>query len=426
MIQRKAYKFRLQPSPDQAQQLHVIAGHCRFLWNKVLGMNLERLESKQPLMWYHEVDYWSKHWKRSEEYGFLREAPAQCLQQKLMDLSKAFKDCFDKSQPLKRLPRFKRRGQSDGFRFPEPKHIHIDNRRVKLPKLGWIRFKKSRAIEGTLKNATITRSAGKWYVSFQVATIVETPIHSAKSIVGIDLGVASFAALSTGQIIDSIHAFKAWRDKLATAQRRLAKKKKFSENWKKQKRKIQAIHSKIANVRRDFQHKASTALSKSHAMVVVEALKITNMSASAKGSINSPGKNVKAKSDLNRSILDQAWGELKRQLAYKLEWLGGELIEVPAAYTSQTCAACRHVDKVSRPSQELFCCTHCGHTDNADVNAAKNILEAGKRAVFRFCQEDREPERIAHAVLEHRKRRPTQQKRDNDFFGDFKRQGMPC
>jgi len=377
MIQRKAYKFRLRPTPEQEHQLHAIAGHCRFLWNKVLALNLYRLENKQPLIWYHEADYWSKRWKASDEYGFLTEVPAQCLQQKLMDLSKAFRDCFDKNQPLKRLPCFKRRGCSDGFRFPEPKQIHIDNRRVKLPKLGWIRFIKSRALVGNLKNATITRTSGKWYISFQVEQEIKKTIHPSKSSVGIDLGIASFAALSTGKQIESVLAFKAWRHKLAKAQRRLAKKKKFSANWKKQKAKIQQIHSTIANIRKDFQHKLSTQLSKSHAIIVVEALKVKNMSASAKGTNDSPGKNVIAKSGLNRAILDQAWGEFKRQLGYKLNWLGGELIEVPAMYTSQTCAVCKHVDKESRPTQAHFCCTHCGHTDHADVNAAKNILAAG-------------------------------------------------
>ena len=179
---------------------------------------------------------------------------------------------------------------------------------------------------------------------------------------------------------------KKYQDKLAQAQRRLSKKKKFSENWKKQKKQIQKIHSKIAHVRKDFQNKLSTKLSNSHAMIVVEGLKIGNMSRSASGTLDNPGKSVKAKSGLNKSILDQAWGEFKRQISYKLTWKGGIYLEVPAPYTSQRCSACGVKDKASRQNQESYQCTSCGYEANADINAAKNILAAGHAVLA--CGED--------------------------------------
>jgi putative transposase len=349
-------------------------------------MNLERLENKQKLIWYHEADYFSKLWKHSNEYGFLKDAPAHCLQQKLKDLDKAFKDAFDKKQPLKRTPNFKRRGLNDSFRFPEPKHIQIENRRIKLPKLGWMGFHKSQSIDGTIKNATVTRCAGKWYISIQVEQEVNQQSHRAKGAIGVDLGVKKFAACSNGRYFDSANAFKKLQTKLAKDQRRLAKKKKYSENWKNQKRKIQKVHSKICNIRRDFQQKLSTHLSKNHAMIVTESLKISNMSKSASGTTEKPGKNVRAKSGLNRAILDQGWSEFKRQLKYKLEWLGGVYVEVNPSYTSQKCSSCANIDKKSRISQSKFCCISCGHTENADLNAAKNILAAGH--VVLACGED--------------------------------------
>jgi len=377
MIVRKAFKFRLKPSSEQVQKTHEYSGHCRFLWNKVLSMNLERLENKQKLIWYHESCRWLTLWKKSEEYGFLKDAPAHCLQQKLKDLDKAFKDAFDKKQPLKRIPKFKRRGVNDSFRFPEPKQIQIENRRIKLPKLGWMGFHKSQSIDGTIKNATVTRCAGKWYISIQVEQEVNQQVHPADGAIGIDLGIKKFVSCSNGSYFDSANAFKELQTKLAKAQRGLAKKKKFSENWKKQKRKIQKIHSKICNIRRDFQHKLSTHLSKNHAMIVTEGLKISNMSKSSSGTTEKPGKNVRSKSGLNRAILDQGWSEFKRQLKYKLEWLGGVYVEVNPSYTSQKCSSCANIDKKSRISQSKFCCINCGHTENADVNAAKNILAAG-------------------------------------------------
>jgi putative transposase len=388
MIVRKAFKFRLKPSDDQLQKMHEYSGHCRFLWNKLLSMNLERLENKQKLIWYREADYFSKLWKQSEEYGFLKEVPSHCLQQKMKDLDKAFKDAFDKKQPLKRIPKFKRRGLNDSFRFPEPKHIQVENRRIKIPKLGWMGFHKSQSIEGTIKNATITRCAGKWYISIQVEQEVNQQAHPADGAIGIDLGIKKFVACSDGSYFDSANAFKKLRSKLANSQRCLAKKKKFSENWKKQKRKIQKIHSKICNIRRDFQHKLSTNLSKNHAMIVTEALKISNMSKSNSGTIETPGKNVRAKSGLNKAILDQGWSEFKRQIKYKLEWLGGVYVEVNPSYTSQKCSSCLTVDKKNRPesNRSKFCCVGCGHIENADINAAKNILAAGH--VVLACGED--------------------------------------
>lgn len=376
----------MKPDQEQLLKLQSFAGHCRFVWNKVLALNLKRLEDKQPLIWYQEADFWTKRWKNSDEYHFLKEVPAHCIQQKLKDLHKAFKDGFNKKQPLKRIPRFKKKGMGDSLRFPEPKHIQIKHKKIKLPKLGWIKFYQSRAIDGKIKNATVTQSAGHWYVSLQVELDIGEPKHRSTSSIGIDMGINKYVALSTGSYEDPIHPFKKYQDKLAQAQRRLSKKKKFSGNWKKQKKRIQKIHSKIAHVRKDFQHKLSTKLSNSHAMIVVEALKIGNMSRSASGTLDHPGKNVKAKSGLNKSILDQAWGEFKRQISYKLAWKGGIYLEVPAQYTSQKCSACGEKDKASRQNQERYVCTSCGYAANADINAAKNILAAGHAVLA--CGED--------------------------------------
>lgn len=374
---RKSYKFRLKPNPIQKQQLKDFAGACRFVWNKVLRLNLERLQSKQSLIWYHEADFWSKVWKSSEEYAFLKAAPAHCLQQKLKDLNKAFTDAFDKNQRLKRLPKFRRRGIHDSFRFPEPRHIQLDNRRIKLPKLGWIGFFKSQGIQGQIRNATVSRQAGYWYISLQVELQVQAPQHKASKPIGIDVGIKQFATLSDGRVIAAKHVLRQWEKRLVKAQRKLCNKQKWSMNWRKQKARIQKIHSKIRHIRGHFLHQVSTYLSKNHAMIVVEDLKITNMSRSSKGTEQMPGHNVKAKSGLNKSILDQGWGEFKRQLEYKLGWLGGIFLKVNPRYTSLRCHVCGHTEKSNRQSQSQFECSACHHKENADLNAAKNILAAG-------------------------------------------------
>jgi putative transposase len=374
---RKAYKFRLKPNTKQLSMFDAFAGHCRFVWNKCLQLNLVRLKNKQRIMYYQELDFWTKLWKQSLEYDFLKECPAHCVKQKLKDLDKAFKDCFDKSQPLKRLPRKRKKTVHDSFRFPEPKQIELVNNRIKLPKLGWVKFFKSQKVLGTIKNATISRQGNHWFVAIQVEQELLNPKSTSTSAIGIDLGIANFASFSNGNTVAPINSFKFFSERLARLQRRLAKKQKFSKNWYKFLIKIRKLQRKISWVRQDFLHKLTTMLSKSHAMVVVEALKIKNMSKSAKGDLENPGTNVKAKSGLNKSILDQGWGEFKRQLKYKLGWLRGIYLEVSPQYTSQKCASCGSISKNNRKSQAEFCCVSCNHIDNADINAAKNVLAAG-------------------------------------------------
>jgi putative transposase len=157
----------------------------------------------------------------------------------------------------------------------------------------------------------------------------------------------------------------------------MARKRKFSNNWKKAKATIQRIHVRIGNARRDYLHKTSTTVSKNHAIVCIEDLQVRNMSKSAAGSIEAPGKNVRAKAGLNKSILDQGWGEFRRQLTYKLAWRGGHLIAVPPQNTSRTCPCCGYVSGANRTTQARFVCVECGFEGNADLVGAINILAAG-------------------------------------------------
>jgi len=291
-------------------------------------------------------------------------------------------DCFDKSQPLKRTPVFKKRGLNDGIRFPQG--FKIDNRRIFLPKIGWVGFYKSCEIPGKIKNITITNRGGQWFASIQVEQMIEIGNHSSDSEIGIDVGVKCFAAFSDGTLVEGVNSFRKHEERLAREQRKMARKKRGSNNWKKQKRKISGMHHNIANVRQDFLHKLSTEISKNHAKVYVEGLQIRNMSASAKGTIEEPGRNVKAKSGLNKSILDQGWHEFRRQLDYKLFWRGGMLVEVNPRHTSQRCSCCGYTAKENRTSQALFRCQVCGYEENADINAAKNVLTVGRTGMI--CQ----------------------------------------
>jgi len=375
MLLRKAYKFKLKTNEELEQKLAQMTGCCRFVWNRALAMNLKRLEEKQPLFCYHELAFWLTFWKKTEELSFLKNCPSQSLQQVLMHLSKAFKNAFDKNQPTKKIPRYKKRYCSDSLCYPQG--FKIENRRVFLPKLGWVGFYKSKEIEGRPKNITVRKMADGWYISVQVEIQTEEKTHPSKTTVGIDMGITRFVTLSNGEYFLPLNSFRRHEKMLAKAQKKLSRQQKFSNNWSKQKRKIGKIHQKIKNRRLDRLHWISSTISKNHAVIILEDLKVKNMTKSSKGSLEKPGKNVKAKSGLNKSIIDQGWGIFRNLLEYKQSWLGGEVITVDPKYTSQKCPKCLRIDSGNRLSQTNFECLSCKYKENADVIGAKNILAAG-------------------------------------------------
>lgn len=350
------------------------AGACRFVFNRALALQNENHEAGNKYIPYGKMASWLVEWKNATETQWFNDSPSQPLQQSLKDLERAYKNFFRKRAAF---PRFKKRGQNDAFRYPQGVKLDQENSRIFLPKLGWMRYRNSRQVTGVVKNVTVSQSCGKWYISIQTESEVSTPVHPSASMVGLDAGVAKLATLSDGTVFEPVNSFQKNQKTLARLQRQLSRKVKFSNNWQKQKRKIQRLHSRIANIRRDYLHKVTTAVSKNHAMIVIEDLKVSNMSKSAAGTVSQPGRNVRAKSGLNRSILDQGWYEMHRQLEYKQLWRGGQVLAVPPAYTSQRCACCGHTAKENRLSQSKFRCQVCGYTANADVNGARNILAAG-------------------------------------------------
>jgi putative transposase len=231
-------------------------------------------------------------------------------------------------------------------------------------------------------------------VAFQVQQDVPDPAHPATADVGIDLGIATFAAFSDGTLHPPLNAYRRAETKKARMQRKLAGMVKYSQNWKKQQRRIAKLGSRTTHCRHDFLHKLSTETSKNHAVICLEDLQVRNMSRSASGTVDEPGRNVAAKAGLNKSILDQGWGTFRRMLEYKQQWCGGEVIAVNPRYTSQTCPECGHVSKQNRPQQALFSCVACGYSYHADVVAAENILVRGHRKRLNACvslRGDQEP-----------------------------------
>lgn len=376
MQRLQAFRYELMPTGEQQRQMRRFAGSCRFVFNKALALQKERYEQGEKKLGYAGLCKLLTEWRNGPETPWLADAPVHPLQQALKDLERAYANFFAKRADF---PRFKKKGQSDSFRYPDPKQIKLDqaNSRIFLPKLGWVRYRNSREVLGTVKNVTVSQSCGKWFVSIQTEREIQAPVPKATSAVGIDMGVTRFATLSDGTFYAPLNSFKRHEDRLRRAQQAMSRKTKFSNNWKKAKARVQKIHARIGNVRRDYLHKATTTISQNHAMVCIEDLQVRNMSRSAAGTTENPGKNVRAKSGLNKAILDQGWFEFRRQLDYKLAWAGGHLIVVPPQNTSRTCPACGHVSADNRQTQARFLCVECGFEENADLVGAINILRAG-------------------------------------------------
>ena len=370
-----AFKYELMPTGQQAHNMRRFAGSCRFVFNKALALQKERYESGEKKLGYAGLCKQLTEWRNGADTPWLKDSPIHPAQQALKDLELAYANFFAKRADF---PRFKKKGNGDSFRYPDPKQIKLEreNGRIFLPKLGWIRYRNSRLALGALRNVTVSSKGGKWFVSVLMRREVEQPLPHGPS-TGIDVGIARFATLSDGTFLAPLNSFKKHEQRLAKYQRRMARKTKFSNNWKKARGRVQRIHSSIANARNDFLHKATTQISKNHAMVCIEDLQVRNMSKSASGTLEAPGRKVAQKKGLNKAILDQGWGEFRRQLEYKTRWNGGEFVAVPAAYTSQTCPCCGHISRENRQTQALFACVSCGYENNADHVGAINVLAAG-------------------------------------------------
>jgi putative transposase len=371
MQRLQAFKYELIPTGEQLRDMRRFAGSCRFVFNKALALQTANYEAGNKFIRYVGMANLLPAWK--SEFPWLKESPSQALQHSLKNLDRAFTNFFEKRTYY---PHFKKRGYGDSVRFPQGFKLDQTNDRVILPKLGWVRYRNSREVLGVVKNVTVSNRSGKWFVSIQTERKVEQPVAHGDA-VGIDMGVVRFATLSDGTVYPSINIFKRYAADLRKAQQAMSRKKKFSNNWKKARSRVQELHVRIANARRDYLHKTSTTISNNHAMVVVEDLQVSSMSRSAAGSVEQPGRNVRAKSGLNRSILDQGWAEFRRQLEYKMLWVGGLLLAVPPQNTSSTCPRCGHVSKENRKSQAVFACVECGFNQNADLVGAINVLRAG-------------------------------------------------
>ena len=387
----KSYKYKVFPTIDEKVFFAQWFGCDRFVYNKCASIIIQQIENKEKISSNFDLDKKVTLWKK--EFPFLKDINSQALQQTTKNVKKAvdkffmdiksgkkrekvfnWKKKYDSNQSIN-FPNYK-----DNFKFLNDRKVHKKAQIVyaQIPKLKTkLKVLKHRNWEGTIKNLTLSKNGDNYYLSVQTEQVVSIPDNKPTSTIGIDVGIKKYVTTSKGEVFKPLNSFRKLEKQLARLQRKLARCIKFSNNFKRIKCKINKLHKKIANARKDYLHKISTYLVNNHATIFVEKLMINNMSKSAKGDSENHGKNVKQKSGLNKSILDQGWGIFFSQLKYKQEWKNQLFDDVSPHHSSVECCQCHSKHKENRISQAKFVCHDCDNTMNADLNASFNIEYRG-------------------------------------------------
>ncbi len=359
---QKAYRYRVYPTSEQEELLRRTIGCTRLVYNRALASRTEAWYERQERVDYVDTSAMLTAWKKQEDLQFLGEVSCVPLQQGLRHLQKAFANFWAGHA---KYPNFKKKHNGGSAEFTKSAFKWKDGQ-IWLAKCSdALPIRWSRQLSLGCEPSTVTvklDASGRFYVSMLVDTAI-APLQKTDKSIGLDVGVTSLITTSNGDKIANPKHFKRLRYKLKRVQKALSRKQKGSNNREKQRQKVARVHAQITDSRTDFLHKLTTQLVRENQTIVVEDLAIKNMV-----------KNHK----LAQSISDASWGELIRQLAYKCEWYGRELIKIDRWFpSSKRCGNCGHiVDKMPLDIRE-WDCPKCGTQHDRDINAARNILAAG-------------------------------------------------
>ncbi|MGW8886764.1 RNA-guided endonuclease InsQ/TnpB family protein [Streptomyces sp. NPDC055749] len=416
-------RYRLYPTIVQEQVLTRWGHTARALWNVALAQRVHVYEQRGHTVRAVEQCRYLTEARADSELAWLAELPAQAGQQVLRHLDSAF-DNFFNSGHLAQFPAFKKRGARLSVPLPgqavAARKLNRHWAEVRLPKLGWVRFRFSRAVGGAIRNATVSQDGTGWHIAFGVATGTKAADPNGQPGCGVDFGIAASAYVSTETAprIKPPGLTKHEQARLRCLEQRKARQVAYAQKHNQGKysnrlrhtiSQIAKLKTREANRRRDFTHQLTTDLAKNHGFVGIEDLRVINMTTSAKGTAEQPGRSVRQKAGLNRSILDNCPGERRRQLEYKCRLYGSEVRPVPPFHTSQTCAACGRVDPESRKGcGRLFACVHCGHEDDADHTASVEIEARARRTGGSVNNSTHRRPLVPSPALRRRRKRETQ------------------
>ncbi len=356
MVLRRGFRYRVYPTPEQEARLRQWEGALRTLWN--IAQEQRRIVLGRGARMPSAFDQIHELTALRAAVPWLADVPRNVCAQVLVDLDAAWQRCF---KGLARRPRWKRKGRDAvAITEPHPGVFRMTERGVVFPKLGELRTVLHRPIEGVPKRCTIRREVDQWFVSIQCEVTIPDPAPRTEPIVAIDRGVANVLADSDGALVPNPKYLEASLRRLAHAQRVAARRRKGSARYARAALRVARLHCKVRRQRQHLLHVLSHRYAKNHGVVIVEQLNVRGM----------------MRGGLGRHIADAGWSTFVAMLRSKLEVTGGALVEVPAAYSSQTCPVCGLVDAASR-NGEHFRCVACGHEDHADVNAARVLLSRG-------------------------------------------------
>ena len=370
--------YRLIPGTKaKAGKLSQAAGACRYVWNWALAENREAMDAwrdgkaEKPSVSFFSLGKQFIELRQDTEW--LRQLPCSPIRYALKYQADAWTACFKGGG----FPKFKSRMGCDSITIPE--NVRIWNNRLRFPKIGWMLIRRRGGnpySDGKPVRVVCRRILGRWYATV-CYEVPDVQLADNGLAVGMDMNVRQVAA-STGDIIH-MPDLKRLDARKRRYQRMMARRAKGSQRRSKARHWHAKTGGRISTARANWQHHVSRVFADTAGLVAVEALNTKGMTASAKGTIENPGKNVKAKAGLNREILKTGWTGLKQKLGYKV----AQLVEVEPMHTSQTCPQCGTIDQANRRTQSRFECVYCGHEDNADINAALNILALGTEATGR-------------------------------------------
>ncbi len=394
MSRMLAYKYRLYPTKKQAVRLQEVLDRCRELYNAAVQERRDAYKMCGVSIGYNQQAAQLPEIKAIRpEY---QDIHSQVLQDVLRRVDKAFKAFFRRVKNGEKpgYPRFQGYGRYESFTFPQSGFsLTVDNR-VCLSKMGTIKVKRHRELQGTIKTCTVKREGTHWYVVFTCEVKQEVVYHPSEETVGIDLGLLHFATLSDGSTIENPRHLRTGERKLKKAQEVLSRKKRGSKRRRKVAERVGKHHRHIRNQRRDFHHKEARKLVNSYGVIVFEELQPASMSKRPKpkqdevtGAYLPNGASAKA--GLNKSILDAGWGQFQQIVVSKAEWAGSRVLFVSPKYTSQMCSGCGAIAR-KELSERWHSCS-CGCSLDRDHNAAINILRLGLQALQKEAQARTEP-----------------------------------